>query len=206
MTMTAMPTSAHTPASLAATSFLVRRKVFTLFGGAFHVYDGTGNVVLYSKMKAFRLKEDVRLYTGEDMTQEVLTIQARSIIDFGATYDVMDSAQHVKVGALRRKGMKSIIRDEWLILDADDNEIGLIQEESAWLGLVRRFIEAAAFLFPQKYNVTIGGRPVAEFRQTFNPFVYKLNVNIFPEGASLLDRRLALAAAIMMAAVEGKQQ
>jgi uncharacterized protein YxjI len=195
-----------TAASLGGTSFLVRRKVLKIFGGAFHVYDSAGNVVLYSKMKAFRLKEDVRLYTGEDMTQEVLTIQARSIIDFGATYDVIDSAQRVKVGALRRKGMKSLVRDEWLILDADDREMGMIQEESAMLGMARRLIEAAAFLFPQKYLVTMGGRPVAEFKQTFNPIVYKLQVNVFPEGAAMLDRRLALAAAIMMAAVEGKQQ
>ena len=192
-------------ASLADTSFLVRRKVLKLFGGAFHVYDSAGNVVLYSKMKAFRLKEDIRLYTGEDMSQEVLTIQARSIIDFGATYDVMDSAKRTKVGALRRKGMKSFVRDEWLILDANDREIGLVQEESAMLGLVRRFVEAAAFLFPQKYLVSIGGKPVAQFKQTLNPIVYKLHVNILADGAALLDRRMALAAAIMMAAVEGKQ-
>jgi hypothetical protein len=82
----------------------------------------------------------------------------------------------------------------------------MIQEESAMLGMARRLIEAAAFLFPQKYLVTMGGRPVAEFKQTFNPIVYKLQVNVFPEGAAMLDRRLALAAAIMMAAVEGKQQ
>lgn len=193
-------------ASLADTSFLVRRKVFKLFGGAFHVYDSAGNVVLYSKMKAFKLREDIRLYTGEDMSQEVLTIQARSVIDFGATYDVMDAAQRVKVGALRRKGMKSMVRDEWLILDPNDQEIGMIQEENAGLALLRRFVEAAAFLFPQKYLVTMGGRPVAQFKQTFNPIVYKLHVNIFAEGAASLDRRLALAAAIMMAAVEGKQQ
>jgi hypothetical protein len=193
-------------ASLASTSFLVRRKVLKLFGGAFHVYDSAGNVVLYSKMKAFKLKEDIRLYTGEDMSQEVLTIQARSIIDFGATYDVIDPAQRVKVGALRRKGMKSFVRDEWLILDAYDREMGLVQEESAGLALLRRFVEAAAFLFPQKYMVTVGGRPVAQFKQTFNPIVYKLHVNIFAEGAEALDRRMVLAAAILMAAVEGKQQ
>ena len=187
------------------TQYIIRKKVFKLLGAAFHVYDTAGNVLMYSKQKAFKLKEDIRLYTGEDMSQEVLTIQARSIIDFGATYDVMDSAKRTKVGALRRKGMKSFVRDEWLILDANDREIGLVQEESAMLGLVRRFVEAAAFLFPQKYLVSIGGKPVAQFKQTFNPIVYKLHVNIFADGAALLDRRMALAAAIMMAAVEGKQ-
>jgi hypothetical protein len=48
--------------------YLVRRKVLKLLGGAFHVYDANENVIAYSKMKAFKLKEDIRLYTGEDMT------------------------------------------------------------------------------------------------------------------------------------------
>ena len=33
----------------------------------FHIYDEAGNVAFYSKMKAFKLKEDLRIYSGEDM-------------------------------------------------------------------------------------------------------------------------------------------
>src|SRR4051812_21912356 len=92
------------------TQYMVRRKVLKILGGAFHIYDPSGTQILgYSKMKAFKLKEDIRLYTGEDMSQEILTIQARQIIDFGASYDVVDPVQQVKIGALRRKGLKSMI-------------------------------------------------------------------------------------------------
>src|SRR3989338_6072973 len=63
--------------------YLVRSKFFKLFGKAFHIYDPQGNLVLYSKMKAFKLREDIRLYTGEDMQTEVLLIAARKILDFG---------------------------------------------------------------------------------------------------------------------------
>src|SRR6266545_1338894 len=111
------------PTLLDQTSFTVRRKVLKLFGGAFHIYDSAGNVIGYSKMKAFKLKEDIRLYTGEDMSQELLTIKARQMIDFAASYDVYDPQQQVKVGALRRRGLKSLIRDEWLILDPYDREM-----------------------------------------------------------------------------------
>src|SRR5690606_22881908 len=97
--------------------YLIRTKFFKIFGEAFHVYDDTGEVVLYSKMKAFKLKEDIRLYTGADMQTELLTISARSIMDLGATYDVVDPIAGVKVGALRRKFMKSLLRDEWHILN-----------------------------------------------------------------------------------------
>ena len=107
-------------------TYLIRKKVFKIFGGAFHIYDSQGGLAFYSKQKAFKLKEDIRVFTGEDMTEEVLYIQARQIVDFSAAYDVMDSAAGEKVGALRRRGWKSIVRDEWILLDAADNEIGRI--------------------------------------------------------------------------------
>ena len=79
--------------------------MFKLLGGAFHVFDPAGNAVLYSKQKAFKLKEDIRIYTGEDMGTEVLTIRTDKIIDLGATYHVHDSQQGgVPVGSLKRKG------------------------------------------------------------------------------------------------------
>jgi hypothetical protein len=186
--------------------YMVRRKVLKIFGGAFHVYDAAGQVIGYSKQKAFKLKEDIRVFTGEDMQRELLVIQARAVIDFGASYDVYDPTAGYKCGALRRKGLKSLIRDEWIILDPWDREIGLIQEDSTFKAIVRRFVEIASLFMPQSYTVTVGGQHVATLGQNFNPFVYKLNCDLTPDTQRLLDPRLALAAAILMAAVEGKQQ
>ena len=84
--------------------YVIRKKVFKLFGAAFHVYDLAGNVVMYSKQKAFKLKEDIRLYTGEDMQTELLVIQARQIIDFSAAYDVMDRTRGRKSGRWSARG------------------------------------------------------------------------------------------------------
>lgn len=184
------------------TTYLIRRKVLKLFGGVFHVFGPDGSVVLYSKMKAFKLREDIRIYTGEDMQTELLTISARNIIDFGATYDVTDAVTGEKLGALRRKGLRSILRDAWLVLDDSDREIGLIEEDNMLLALVRRFLSN---LVPQSYTGQINGQPVLEFKQNFNPFVMKLNLDFSPDTGGLLDRRLGLAAGILLCAVEGKQ-
>lgn len=187
--------------------YLIRRKVFKLFGGAFHVYNPAGQVIMYSKLKAFKLKEDIRLYNDESMSQELMVIQARSIIDFGASYDVTDSTSGQRVGTLRRKGLKStFFKDEWLVLDAQEQEVAVVAEESAWKGLLRRYLDFMALLLPQRYVLTSGGRPVAIFKQNFNPFVYRLNVDLRADPNHSIDRRLAMAAGILMAAVEGKQQ
>ncbi|MFA5148428.1 MAG: hypothetical protein WC491_04805 [Candidatus Omnitrophota bacterium] len=183
-------------------NYLVRKKIFTLFGAAFHIFDPEGQVAFYSRQKAFKLKEDIRIYTGEDMQTEVLVIRARNIIDISATYDVFDPASNVKVGALKRKGIKSMLRDEWIILDKEDREIGLIREDSMLLAVVRRFFSN---LVPQKYHGYVDGILACVFNQNFNPFVTKIYLDYSMDTRSLLDRRLGIAAAILLCAIEGKQ-
>lgn len=182
--------------------YLVRKKVLTMVGHVFHIYDPNNQVIMYAKQKAFKLKEDIRLFTGEDMQTELLNIKARKVLDISATYDVVDSAANVKVGALRRKGLKSILRDEWIIMDANDIDIGSIKEDSTALALVRRFLTN---LIPQKFHCEIGGMNVCDFKQNFNPFVVKVNVDFSKNTSGILDKRLGLAAAVLLCAIEGKQ-
>ncbi|MDQ0191811.1 hypothetical protein [Paenibacillus wynnii] len=183
------------------THYIIRKKVFSILGAKLHIYDSSENLVLYSQMKAFKLKEDISLYTDENMDKELVRIKARSAIDFSATYDVDDSITGEHVGALRRKGLKSILKDEWVILDRHDSEIGTIKEDSTFKALLRRVIN----LIPQSYNVELDGQTITTFKQNFNPFVTKINVDFSNDPKLHFDRRLGLAAGILLCAVEGKQ-
>lgn len=183
--------------------YLVRKRILSLLGGKFEIFDPAGNVVLFSKQAAFKLKEDIRLFTDESMTTELLSIKARAILDFSAAYDVVDSATGHKVGGLKRKGWKSMFRDQWIIMDVYDNEIGSIQEENAFLAFLRRFVTN---LIPQSYLVEIGGSSVAEFKQNFNPFVTKLTLDFSHDAQHRFDRRLGIAAGVLLCAIEGKQE
>ncbi len=185
-------------------TYVIRRKFWKFFGAAFHIYDPHDNVVFYSKQKAFKLKEDIRVYSSEEMTEEVLSIKARQIIDFSAAYDVVDPRTNEKVGALKRKGWSSFVRDEWTFMDPGDREIGIIQEDSMTLALIRRFLTN---LIPQAYEARLNGSPnlVARFKQNFNPFVLKITLDFSSDLDRKLDRRLGLAAAILLCAIEGRQ-
>ena len=181
--------------------YTLKRQVFAL-AGKFRVFDPSGKLVLFSQQKMFKLREDIRVYSDESKTQEVLMIKARQIIDFSAAYDVVDSATGQKVGALRRKGLASILRDEWEILDVGDNVIGKLFEDSMGLALLRRFLSG---LIPQNYDITLGTDRVADLKQNFNPFSYELNVDFSMDINHRLDHRIGLAAGILLAAVEGRQ-
>lgn len=186
--------------------YLVRRKVLTFFGAKFHVYDDNGELLLFTRQKAFKLKEDLRLYADETEQVELLRISARQVIDFGATYDVVDSQAGYSVGSLRRRGLKSMVRDQWHFYDAEGREVATLMEDSTGLALLRRFVEVAALLFPQKHHAEVNGKIIGTYQQAFNPFVHKIQVDFTTDTQNLLDRRLALAGAILLCAIEGRQR
>ena len=183
-------------------SYLLKRQVLALTG-KFRVYDPMGNLVLFSEQKMFRLREDIRVYSDENKSQEVLSIKARQILDFSAAYDVVDTALNQKVGVLRRKGLRSLLRDEWEVLDANDNRIGNLFEDSVGLALLRRFVLGS--WLPQNYDLTVGATRVADLKQNFHLFRYELNLDFSMDISHQLDRRVGIAAGILLAAVEGKQ-
>ncbi|WHX50262.1 hypothetical protein QNH46_06245 [Paenibacillus woosongensis] len=94
------------------------------------------------------------------------------------------------------------MKDEWIILNAGEAEIGRIKEDSRLLALLRRFLSS---LIPQTYNVEINGSTVTTFKQNFNSFVTKINVDFSTDPSHTLDRRFGLAASILLCAIDGKQ-
>lgn len=182
--------------------YLFRRKFFSMINTDFFIEDTSGNTVLWGRKKGFKLKEDIRLFADAAMQQEVMAIAARSMLDFSGTYDVTDSQLQTRIGSVRRKGLRSLLRDEWHILGPAEEQIAIIQEDSQVLALVRRFLTE---LVPQSFHVLIGGTPVAEFKQQFNPIKFRLNLDFSLDARQQLDRRLGLAAATLVGTIEGRQ-
>ena len=182
-------------------SYLIRRKVFQVFGASFHIYDPADRLIGFSSQKAFKLKEDIRVYTDETKQRELLIIKARQIIDFSASYDVFDAATNMRLGAWQRKGFASILRDEWALYDTNEVQIGEIKEDTLAMALLRRF---GCNFIPQKYSLKYGNfQEAAVYSQCFNPFVFKLKVRIIP--GCTLSPYLILAGGILLAAIEGRQ-
>ena len=184
-------------------TYLCRRKVIALVG-KISVMDASGAVVAFSRQKAFKLREEVRVFTDESESSLLFTIKARSIIDFGATYDISTS-DGVRVGSLRRKGFKSMFKDQWLVLGPNESVDGSLDEAGGTgLALARRFIPLVAWFMTQDYAMTMSESQVAAFQRNRNPFVSKLAVQV-TTGATRPQRMLILAAAVLMLIIEGKE-
>lgn len=185
--------------------FEARRQVFKLVGAAFHLRTADGRLLAYSKQKAFKLKEDIRVYSDEEMTDELLYIQADRVVDWSAAYRVTDSKSGNVVGLLRRKGWSSMFRDFWEILDADGNQLGRVIEDSGWKAMARRLIDFAAILLPQTFLVQVDNQTVATMRQNHNVFAPKFFIDLSLDDQGLLPRPLAVATVILLLAIEGRQ-
>ena len=182
--------------------FLLKRHLMKMVGGRYTITTLDGRFAMVADRKGFKLKEEIRVFGDEAMTQPMFGIFARQIMDFSAAYDVVDLATNQRIGALKRKGFHSMFRDEWVVMDATDREFGTIIEDSMLLAVVRRFLTN---LVPQNYDCLVNGQKYVDFRQTFNPFNYNLHVDFLVPVANF-DRRLGMAAAILLAAIEGKQR
>jgi hypothetical protein len=186
------------------TDFTISRKFWTLLGAKFYIHKADGTLLGFCKQKAFKLKEDIRVYTDEALSEERLLIQARSVIDFSSAYDVVDSQAQTKIGALRRKGFTSIFRDSWIVLDESEREIGALHEDSTAMALVRRYVPLG-YLVPQKFSMLESdGQEIANFRGHFNLIVSRMTVSVH-EGCPV-HPFLVLAAGLLLLAIEGRQR
>ncbi len=187
------------PAWWAHDRVLLRRKILAI-APQFQIFDELGGSLLYCHQKLFKLKEDIRVYSDATKAHEILRIRGRQIIDFSAAYDVVDAQADQKVGALRRRGWKSIVKDEWDILDAADQPIGKVLEEGP--ALLRRFIS----FIPQRYGFYVNNLRLGGLRQFFNPFVFKAEMDLSADPQRCFDRRLAMAAGLLLLAIYGRQR
>lgn len=196
--------SNNTNASDNKVNFTVARQWGQLIGTNIRTYDDQDKLLCFAKQKAFKLREEITFYSDESQSNVLFKVKARNIMDLAGTYDMFDSNNKL-MGSIRRKGLAStFVRDEWLILDNQEREIGQVTEDSLALGVVRRFIDFVALLIPQTYDVSLNNRKVGELKQVRNPFKVKyicnINSDIFNN-----NKLLILAIPNLLAIIEARQ-
>lgn len=194
-----------------------RRKFFKLFGAEIEITEpDSDKLVGFIEMQAFKLREDIRVYSDKTKSTEVFRIHARNILDFGVTYDVFDSQSDEHIFSMRRKALRSaFLRDKWEIKTPADKDLGKLQETSGGLALVRRytdlipfvgpFIDMAMGFFPITYSVyDVDGKTAANLIQQRNPLIVKFILSKTDEKAAL-DPRVSVALTAMLSIVDASK-
>lgn len=152
--------------------YTIKRPFFTLFGRKFHVYGPDGGLVMYVRHKILTLKDEWNIYTDDTEKNALLRVKARQMIGVNIVTDVFDAGSGQKVGAVRNKGLKSLFKDTWEVLDVNDNVIGAFAEDSN--ALLRRFFP----FLRGHWSMQVGGQTVAKLDQEFRFFIKEFTLHM----------------------------
>jgi uncharacterized protein YxjI len=170
--------------------YTIKRPFLTLFGRTFRVYGPDGAMVMFVKHKILTLKDEWNVYSDDSESKALLRVKARQMIGMNIVTDVFDAATGEKVGAVRNKGLRSIVRDTWEVLDTSDNVVGAFAEDSN--ALLRRFFP----FLRGHWHMAIGGQSVAKLDQEFRFFTKEFTLEM-DTSSTKVDARLVIGCTML---------
>jgi len=179
--------------------YVIKRPFLSFLGRKYHVYAPDGSPVAFLKHPLMKLRGEFTIYTDETESEPILLVRARNIVALNMAHDVFDPATGEKLGSIRSRGLKSIFRDVWDILDGNDQPIGLIEETGA--AMLRRVIK----FLPGSHKIELNGQLVATLRQAFRFFIKEEVLDLTP-GGDRLDHRFAVACALLVLMKEAARE
>jgi hypothetical protein len=177
--------------------YIVRRSLWSVFERVFRVFTGDGQLIMYIQHPLFKLREELMVYADEAKTRPLLRIKSRQVIAINFSYEISDAQTGQLLGSVQNKGLRSLVRDKFILLDPAGVEIGYAEEQGA--SLLRR-------LFPlllSKHAIFVAGECVAYMKQRFRWFTKEFAVTAQP---SSLDRRFVLAVALLALLAEVRRE
>lgn len=188
----------------------IRFRIFAL-ASQIQVTDAGGATVCYVRQKMFRLKEAVSVFRDSTMQQVLCEIRADRIIDFSACYRFFDQSSE-SFGAVQRKGMRSLWRAHYEILDESGQQYASIREENpsarffdGLLGEIPLLGLACGYFFHPKYLVTgTAGEPLLRMTKQRSFLEASYIIEQLAEADPVEELR-ALMSLLMMALLERRR-
>jgi uncharacterized protein YxjI len=162
----------------------------------------------FVQQKRFKFKEDIRFYADDSRSVELLRIKARQRFDPAATYDVL-SAGGEKLGEIQKVFGESLIRSTYRVNGARGSVTA--RESNIAVALFRRLIGFVPYVggfadwlpIPYHFSFRRDGEEIGTHRRRIGiRDVYDLDLGGDP--GRTLDRRLALAIAVGMDALQAR--
>ena len=170
-------------------SYTLVRPLFS-WRRVYRVFTPSGALAAVAEQPWFRLRSEVVLYADEAQTQPILVLKSRRFAAVNMEHDLFDAQSGLRLGVLRTRGLRSIFRDTWDILDGDEHLAGIMIEDGPYLW--RRFMR----LLPGRHRIELGGRVVATVTQMFHLFRREFRLDLL-QASDPIEPRFAIACALI---------
>src|SRR3954471_13969317 len=175
--------------AFAHTSYTLVKPVFS-WRGEIRVYGADGRLAAFVEQPWFRLRSELVMYADEQQLRPILVVKSRRFAALNMEHDLFDALTGRKLGVLRNRGMRSVFRDVWDVLDANDRVAGEMVEDSGWFW--RRVLP----FLPGRHHVSLGGREVARIVQIYHFFRREFVLQLLP-AEDPIEPRFAIACALV---------
>jgi hypothetical protein len=175
--------------ALAQPSYTLVRPVFS-WRRIYRVYSADGALAAVVEQPWFRLRGELVMYADEEQTRPILVLKNRRVAAVNMEHDLFDAGSGQRLGVIRDRGLRSMFRDTWDILDADERLAGRMVEDGPafWRRLLR--------LLPGRHHIELGGREVARIQQIFHFWRREFELRIL-EVDDPIEPRFAIACALI---------
>lgn len=170
-------------------SYVLVRPLFS-FVRVYRVYGPSGELVAFVEQPWFRLRTELVMYADEAQLQPILVLKNRRFAALNMEHDLFDATTGQRLGVIRTRGWRSLWRDTWDILDADERPAGQMLEDGPWFW--RRILR----FLPGRHHIELGGREVARIAQRFHFFRREFHLFILPV-EDPVEPRFAIACALI---------
>lgn len=131
----------------------------TLVTPKFTVHDSLGRSVAFVKQQAFKLRENIRVFSDESEQELIYKIKADRWLDWNASYAFTDAAGR-ECGRVARRGARSLWKAHYDLIDENGNQDLSIQEDNGWvkvldgmLGEIPILGFLTGYFFNPSYNI-----------------------------------------------------
>ena len=171
----------------------------------------TGEPVCFVEQKRFTFKEDIRFFADDSKAVELMRLKARQRFDPRARYDVTEPAGGT-IGEMQKLFGTSLLRSTYALFDPQGQEIARAQEKSLAVALFRRGVDIVPYVgdvsdwlpIPYHFTFTRDGQLLGTHSRQAFKLRDTYTIDMTPDADRTLDRRLVLAIAVGMDALQAR--
>ena len=173
--------------------------------------DELGPPFCFVRQRRFTFKEDIRFYSDDSRSVELMRIKARQRFDPRACYDVT-AADGSKIGEIQKVFGASLLRSTYRLYDARGVEVATAAEQSVLVALFRRVVGLVPYLeyvadwlpIPYHFKFERNGVVLGTHRRHIGKLRDIYTIDVSGDAGRSVDRRLILAIAVGIDALQAR--
>jgi uncharacterized protein YxjI len=191
--------------------FFLRQKIKLVINQYEFSLEEDGEAFAFVEQARFKFKEDIRFYTDESKSEELMRIKARQAFDPRARYDVTNP-DGTKIGEIQKVFGASLLRSTYQLHPATGGEPIIVRERNVAVALFRRLVGFVPYLgdfadwlpIPYHFDFLRGDVVVGAHERKRWSFRDRYTIDLGADPERTVDRRLVLAIAVGIDALQAR--